>query len=399
MPTFSFFKSFFSSSYILFTLLLLLITYPSTSALKPSHVRPSSFTKIFAFGDSYTDTGNTDSNTGPTGFNYVSNLPYGITFFHHPTNRYSDGRLIIDFVASSLSLPFLPPYLKLRGGGQGAAADNGVNFAVAGSTAIEHEFFVKNNLSFDATPESILTQLSWFDEFLKGQGCEEEQGCKALIDDALFWIGEIGANDYAYTAETSISSSLIQALTTKRIATFLEAILNKGAKYVVVQGLPATGCLSLALSLSPSDDRDTLNCVKSVNQQSLGHNTILQAELRSLRKQFPEAVIVYADYWNAHAAILKTRSQLGFKEPFKACCGSGGGPYNFDIFNGACGSPSSSSCHNPSEYINWDGVHLTEAMYKAVANAFLHGNYSHPSFRYLLRRQQQGRVRTSVLNG
>ncbi|KAK1411153.1 hypothetical protein QVD17_37698 [Tagetes erecta] len=85
-------------------ILLLLLT---TAAASPN---PQPFIKIYAFGDSYTDTGNTASVSGPNAFTYVSNPPYGTTFFHHPTNRYSDGRLVIDFVTESLSLPFLPPY-------------------------------------------------------------------------------------------------------------------------------------------------------------------------------------------------------------------------------------------------------------------------------------------------
>ncbi|CAH9104493.1 unnamed protein product [Cuscuta europaea] len=91
--------------------------------------------RIYAFGDSFTDTGNTHSATGPSSFTYVSNPPYGRTFFHRPTNRYSDGRLVIDFVTQALSLPFLPPYLNPN-----ADRSYGVNFAVGGSTAIDHRF-------------------------------------------------------------------------------------------------------------------------------------------------------------------------------------------------------------------------------------------------------------------
>ncbi|GMH16745.1 hypothetical protein Nepgr_018586 [Nepenthes gracilis] len=364
---------------------LLLLISPS-SASKSS--RP--FAKIYAFGDSFTDTGNTASATGPSGYMFVSNPPYGITFFHHPTNRYSDGRLVIDFVASSLSLPFLPPYLHLKDG-RGAASSGSVNFAVAGSTAIEHGFFVRNNLTLDVTPESLGTQLGWFDEFVRRQGCEKgwpETPCKALFGDALFWIGEIGANDYAYSAMSPISSSVIQDLAINRTTRFLQALLNKGAKYVVVQGLPATGCLPLALALAPANDRDNMGCVKSVNHRSQSHNAILQAKIRTLRAHFPHAVIVYFDYWNAHADVIKNSSKFGFKETFKVCCGSGGGRYNFDILN-VCGSPSSRSCHDPSRYVNWDGVHLTEAMYKAMAEAFINGTHSRPPFRYLLTKRNR----------
>ncbi|XP_059657282.1 GDSL esterase/lipase At3g48460 [Cornus florida] len=347
---------------------------------------PRPFKQIYAFGDSYTDTGNTGSATGPSSFSYVSNLPYGCTFFHRPTNRYSDGRLVIDFVSQALSLPYLPPYRD-----QKADTSNGVNFAFAGSTAIRHSFFVRNNLSLDITPVSLQTQLNWFNKFLEAQGCTGNTPtpkCRAAFDNALVWVGEIGANDYAYTLGSTVSDTTIQRLAMRSITGFLRVLLAKGAKYVVVQGLPTTGCLPLAMVLAPPDDRDEIGCVGSANRQSSSHNSILQSKLQELRKQFPHAVIVYADYWNVYHTIMKNPGRFGFQELFKACCGSGGGPYNFDVF-AACGSPASSSCENPSQYINWDGVHLTEAMYKAVSDSFLNGSFTHPPFSYLLSRKQQ----------
>ncbi|XWS60324.1 hypothetical protein CRYUN_Cryun07bG0026300 [Craigia yunnanensis] len=365
------------------TIFLLSSSLPSASAITETNQRP--FKKIYAFGDSFTDTGNTESLTGPNGFVHVSNPPYGTTFFHHSTNRYSDGRLVIDFVAQSLSLPFLPPYRKSKGN-----TANGVNFAVAGSTAINHAYFVKNNLSLDITPESIQTQMIWFNKYLESQGCrgpESGPECKEALDDALFWVGEIGVNDYAYTLGSTISDETIRKIAIYSFTEFLQSLLKKGAKYVVVQALPTTGCLPLAMTLAPSDDRDDIGCVKSVNNQSYAHNLVLQAKLSDLRKQFPQAVIVYADYWNAYRTVMKTPEKYGFKESFKACCGTGD-PYNFDVFN-TCGNPSVNACSNPSEYINWDGVHLTEAMYKVVADMFLNGNLSNPPFKSLLERKQQ----------
>ncbi|GMQ09881.1 hypothetical protein CsSME_00053103 [Camellia sinensis var. sinensis] len=190
------------------------------------------FKKMYAFGDSYTDTGNTGSATGPSGFNYVSNLPYGRTFFHHSTNRYSDGRLVIDFVAQSLSLPFLPPYLRHINSNQ-KSSSMGVNFAVAGSTAIIHSFFVKNNLTLNITPQSLQNQLTWFNNFLESQGCKgggptttttTTTQCNAAINDALFWVGEIGANDYAYTIGSTVSGTTIQQLAIKSVTGFLQVI-------------------------------------------------------------------------------------------------------------------------------------------------------------------------------
>ncbi|KAI3686395.1 hypothetical protein L1987_80070 [Smallanthus sonchifolius] len=360
--------------------LLLLLTL--TSGSPPPH----SFKKIYAFGDSYTDTGNTASATGPSAFSYVSNLPYGRTFFHHPTNRYSDGRLVIDFLAESLSLPYLPPYLNRK-----ADTSAGINYAVAGSTAIRHAFFVKNNLTFAITPQSLQTQLTWFNKTLEGLKCKSAIStpavCAAVFREALVWVGEIGANDYAYTVGSTVSGETIQRRATRSATEFLEALLNKGAKYMVVQGLPTTGCLTLAMYLSPEFDRDDIGCVATVNNQSYIHNTILQTNIQNLRRKYPKAVIVYADYWNAYRSVIKNAPMLGFHELYKVCCGSSGGPYNFDL-TATCGSNSSSSCQNPSQYVNWDGVHLTEAMYKAVFEMFFNGPFTHPPFKHLLRSKQ-----------
>ncbi|PIN18838.1 Sinapine esterase [Handroanthus impetiginosus] len=57
------------------------------------------YESIISLGDSYADTGNLlqlkileESDLALSGY-----PPYGRNFFHHPTGRYSDGRLIIDF--------------------------------------------------------------------------------------------------------------------------------------------------------------------------------------------------------------------------------------------------------------------------------------------------------------
>ncbi|KAL9235579.1 hypothetical protein vseg_010325 [Gypsophila vaccaria] len=376
---------------LLLTLLLILTLQTPITLASPPQKQPP-FTKIYAFGDSYTDTGNTVSTTtdpGPSG-----SLPYGMTYFHHPTYRYSDGRLVIDFVAQHLSLPLLPPYKKTtsdrtepNGSSSRSSTTSSVNFAVAGATAIEHEFFVRNNFTFDVTRESLDTELNWFNNVLGTQGCTNDMvDCGALFDDALIWVGEIGANDYAYSTQTSIDyqKNVVQSLAIKRVSYVLEEILKKGAKYVVIQGLPPTGCLTLAMLLAPSDDRDDIGCVRTQNDLALTHNTLLQAEIQGLRARYPEAFIVYGDYYNAYREIVKNRAKYGFEEAFKVCCGSGGGEYN--LFS-MCGSMGANPCSNPSKYINWDGVHLTEGMYKAVSWLFLQGGYTQPSFQEMIDRR------------
>lgn len=157
---------------------------------------------------------------------------------------------------------------------------------------------------------------------------------------------------------------------------------------MVVQGLPPTGCLTLSLFLAPSNDRDTMGCVASANKQSSAHNAALKAKLDVFRKQYPQSIIVYADFYNSYLTVMRNLGKYGFAEPFKVCCGYGGGMYNFNYMD-ACGSPSAVSCTKPSQYINWDGVHLTEAMYRAMADALWNGTYSQPPISHLLSKKLQ----------
>lgn len=54
--------------------------------------------RFFAFGNSLTDTGNFISYSTSPGS--VARPPYGETFFGRPTGRWSDGRLIVDFIGT-----------------------------------------------------------------------------------------------------------------------------------------------------------------------------------------------------------------------------------------------------------------------------------------------------------
>ena len=172
------------------------------------------------------------------------------------------------------------------------------------------------------------------------------------------------------------------------VLTYLQTLLQKGAKYLVVQGLPLTGCLPLAMYLTDEDDRDELGCAKSVNNQSDTHNLFLQAKVHELQKKYPKATIIYADYMNAYRAVMMNPSQYGFTETFRVCCGSGGPPLNFDVF-ATCGTTNVTGCKYPSRYVNWDGVHLTEAMYKVVSSMFLKGNFTQPPFSFLLEKKER----------
>lgn len=79
--------------------------------------------------------------------------------------------------AEKYSVPYLPPYLtiveslKLKG-------EHGVNFAVAGATALDSKFFYDQGIGQALwTNHSLTTQLGWFKQ-LKSTMCTTKQGNK-----------------------------------------------------------------------------------------------------------------------------------------------------------------------------------------------------------------------------
>ncbi|RZB63650.1 GDSL esterase/lipase isoform C [Glycine soja] len=74
------------------------------------------------------------------------------THFHRPNGRCSDGRLILDFLAESLGLLYLKPYLGFKNGAVTRwNIEQGVNFAVARAMALDRGFFEEKGLIVDVT--------------------------------------------------------------------------------------------------------------------------------------------------------------------------------------------------------------------------------------------------------
>ncbi|KAJ6814430.1 GDSL esterase/lipase-like [Iris pallida] len=337
---------------------------------------------IISFGDSIADTGNLVLSPGG-GANHASRFPYGETYFGRPTGRFSDGRIIIDFVAEAMGLPFVPPFL----GGPDGGADGfrrGVNFAVAGATALDNGFFREKGLDVDWTNCSLSVQLDWFKQLLPSL-CTPGSECTDILGRSLFLVGEIGGNDYNYLFMNGgmldeIRSSIPKVINT--IVSTVTELISLGARTLVVPGNFPIGCVPMYLKKFQSESEDDYDlrtgCIKWLNEFSEYHNSMLLKELDRLRQQHPYATIIYADYYKAALSIYRSPSSFGINVTLRACCGSGDGPYNNNVVI-SCGSKTSNLCDDPSRYVSWDGIHLTEAAYRAIANMLLNdGSFSQP---------------------
>ncbi|XP_027167690.1 acetylajmalan esterase-like [Coffea eugenioides] len=325
------------------------------------------FDYIYQFGDSLADTGNRIRQVRATSVFNISSLPYGMTYFHKPTGRFSNGLLVIDFIAKALHLPLLHPYLETN-----ASFSHGVNFAVGGSTALVNSFFAKRNISVPSTNIPLSQQVKWFKKHLSSVSNSRSQ-IKKRLKRALIMMGEIGGNDFncIFSQDKSLKESRVYVPpVVKAICNAVREVIQFGAVHVVVPGNFPAGCLPKALaSFSSADPKayDDYGCLTESNKFALLFNRYLQKALASLRLEFPNADIRYFDYYKAFEYVLQNARYLGFDQRslLKACCGTGE-KYNFNSTK-VCGSPGVKACHNPEKFINWDGVHLTQATYHYIS--------------------------------
>ncbi|XP_077229797.1 acetylajmalan esterase 2-like [Tasmannia lanceolata] len=340
--------------------------------LSPLPEFPFSIDAIYNFGDSISDTGNLlREGVVGGGFEAISKLPYGETFFNRPTGRCSNGLLMIDFIAMYFHLPLLNPYLE-----KDAPFDHGVNFAVAGATALYPSILEKSNIQTPFTNSSLDVQLEWFKTRLNSL-CSESTKCKKKFERALFLMGEIGGNDYNYAFLQGKTTKEMESYIPKVVNTIKEGarrIINAGAVQIVIPGNFPIGCLPSYLTAFRTNDPgsyDGKGCLKDFNNFANGHNNQLKQVIQELKQEYPRVVFKYADYYNAFLDLLDQAPSIGFDGDslLKACCGSGG-DYNFDV-NRSCGAPGVSVCPNPDRYISWDGIHMTQAAYNFMAKRLI----------------------------
>ncbi|XP_047332567.1 GDSL esterase/lipase At1g28570-like isoform X1 [Impatiens glandulifera] len=342
------------------------------------------YTSIFSFGDSLADTGNSLHLSQTIGYHVNSGtFPFGQTYFHRPTGRFSDGRLIIDFIAQHLGLELIPPYFGERNHDMFMP---GINFAVGGSTAMNDSFFDQKGIHEPYKNVSLIHQLSWFKQILPSY-CHQSN-CREIFNNSLFLLGEIGGNDYNHAFADGRSFEEIQTFVDPVIHSISNTIIELieiGAVTFIVPGNLPIGCISIYLNNFSNSSKDYYDpetgCIIWLNEFSQYHNDKLQTELTRIRDLHPHTTIIYADYYNSAMAIFRNPSNYGFKEgELGPCCGGSNDKVSSSKNTDekySCDGPETKTCDDPSEYINWDGTHLTEAAYKWIFKGLLK-DYSYP---------------------
>nr|XP_009587854.1 GDSL esterase/lipase 1-like [Nicotiana tomentosiformis]XP_016448774.1 PREDICTED: GDSL esterase/lipase 1-like [Nicotiana tabacum] len=354
----------FSGSYFFVTTLLLLLPlFVSTKAAAAA-------SGLFIFGDSTVDAGNN---------NYIETIPENRAnyepyaqngFFQEPTGRFSDGRIIVDFIAEYAKLPLIPPYLQPHI----ADFSNGVNFASGGAGVLST---THSGLVID-----LERQLKYFEQVRKSL-TEKLGAAKAeeVISEAVYFIS-IGSNDYMggyfgnETMQQLHGPEEYLGMVIGNLTQAIQELYEKGARKFGFLSLSPLGCLPALRALNPransNNEEAGGGCFEAASDLALAHNNALRIVLESLQHILQGFKYCNSNFYDWLLDRVNNPSKYGFKEGVKACCGTG--PYGGKK---TCGGEKKVTeyeiCDNAKDYIWFDSFHPTEGIHEQFAKALWDG--------------------------
>ncbi|XP_013626188.1 PREDICTED: GDSL esterase/lipase 5 [Brassica oleracea var. oleracea] len=353
----SFFLCFF-----IFSSSILFLAGKSAAKVSYDGDNDDNVTALFIFGDSFLDAGN-NNYINTTTLDQANFPPYGQTFFGLPTGRFSDGRLISDFIAEYAKLPLIPPFLEP---GDSQKKLCGVNFASAGAGALVE--------TFQGSVISLRTQLDHYkkvERLWRIKFGKEES--KKRISRAVYLIS-IGSNDYSspFLTNQSLSFSMSQHvdIVIGNLTTFIHEIYKIGGRKFGFLNVPDLGCFPALRILKQKND----SCLRDASILASIHNKALSNLLFKMQRQVKGFKFSLFDMNKSLKLRMDHPSKFGFKEGEEACCGTGKWRGVF-----SCGGKrivkEYKLCENPDDYIFWDSLHLTQNTYKQFANLIWNGGH------------------------
>ncbi|WCJ39319.1 GDSL esterase/lipase 5 [Euphorbia peplus] len=351
-------------SFTFFSLLILLhnllFSYTISEA-KSEHRLKGSVSGLFIFGDSFLDTGNNNF-INTTTLDQANFWPYGETYFTYPTGRFSDGRILSDFIAEYANLPLIPTFLQPAGIHDQYYYNNGVNFASAGAGALIETF---RGFVID-----LKTQLKYYKKVEKRLRYKlGNNEAKLTISNGVY-LFSIGSNDYMSlfltnsTILNSYSNSNYVEMVIGNLTRVIHDIYKVGGRKFAFINLPELGCLPAMRIIKPESNG---KCLKEVSNLASLHNKALTKVLLEMEEKLVGFKYSLFDFKTSLQQRMNHPSKYGMKEGKSACCGTGKyrGVYS-------CGGKrivkQFELCNTPNHFVFWDSFHLTEFSYKQIAS-------------------------------
>ncbi|XP_017971525.1 PREDICTED: GDSL esterase/lipase 2 [Theobroma cacao] len=318
---------------------------------------------LFIFGDSLFDAGNNNYVDIPPSAQ-ANYWPYGETFFKYPTGRFSDRRIIPDFIAEYANLPLIPPYLQPGSN----KFIGGVNFAFGGSGAL-----IETAQGYGI---NLRTQVSYFEEIEKlWRQMLGDAEAKKLISKAVYLIS-MGVNDYMVhfgtnsTVLESYSREEYVGMVIGNLTVEIKEIYKKGGRKF---GFVNAGALDCTPAIGALEAGTRGPCNENATALIELHNAAFSNALQELESQLEGFKYATHDLYTSWSERIHNPTKYGFKEGSTACCGTG--PYRgIPSCGGRKPVKEYQLCGNASEYVFFDSTHLTEKAIQQLAELMWSGS-------------------------
>ncbi|AFZ18126.1 SGNH/GDSL hydrolase family protein [Allocoleopsis franciscana] len=287
------------------------------SFLLPLKAAAATFTQMYVFGDSLSDTGNAFNAT-------LQAIGAGSPPPPYFNGRFSNGPNWIDYLGQDLNLN-PTPYTALA---PATSPTQGINFAFGGSTT-GLDNTINPNLP------GLQQQIGLFASLIPANQTADPNALYVL------WAG---ANDYLPT-QSSFTPFTTPETTIGNLSFALSTLAALGAKNFLVANLPDLGSLPLTSTTPISDN---LNNLVSLHNSSLNTtlNTFSQAPGSDLN-------IKLLDVNSLFKGAISNPAQYGFTNVTEACINN---------LNCVLGSQTVQA-----QYLFWDNIHPTTVTHQEIA--------------------------------
>ncbi|KAI3912459.1 hypothetical protein MKX01_004361 [Papaver californicum] len=351
---------------ISFFLLVQTQQFASVEAVKlpsQSHVLAPA---LYVFGDSLVDSGNNNYLQTLAKVNYT---PYGVDFRNGATGRFNNGKTAVDFIASWLGLPYVPPYLGLSEK-QRRKTKTGINYASGAAGLLQESgtAIIGDNLSMEE-------QVNYFNKTVKTdlpKIFKTHKKISKYLSKSIFVIS-IGSNDYInnYLQPTLYNSSKIYnpeqygALLVSTFRKHLTSLYKLGARKFVIFEVGPVGCTpAIVFRTTP---RPTTPCVENINDLVKIFNFRTTIMILELTFTLKGSIFISADIYGKSYQQNLHPIKYGFTGGNTPCCAVGASTLCL---------PNQKPCANRNAHLYWDAFHPVQRVNYEVANGCFKGSHT-----------------------
>ena len=294
------------------------------AAIAPLEASAASFSQLYVFGDSLSDSGNLYQST----FNLIPQSP---PYAEQLTN----GPLWVDYLAEDLMLE-PASFIDVLVNPASTDSSDGINFAFGGAST------GTGNILAPDLPVGALSQVSAFEGFVNTSLLQP-------AEDALY-IYFAGSNDLAGSDVTPPQTELSIPLGDTKTA--LETLIETGAQNILVSNLPD-------FSVTPRFNQLPEEATAAISNQVTAYNQGLSATLDALATSNPAVNVIEFDFNGLLLDSVTHPETAGFTNVTDACLSDYTFPFDSNY----------TVCETPDSYLFWDDFHPTTQAHQVVATS------------------------------